>query len=149
MKQQLYTLALIVAIAAAPASFADSVSIEVTSDDTMRFNTAELSAPAGQEVVLTLKNLGKLPKEAMGHNLVILQPGSDIAAFANAAIAAKDNEYIPTDETHGAKIVAYTKMLGPGEEDTITVTFENPGSYPFLCSFPGHWALMKGVIEVE
>jgi azurin len=25
---------------------------------------------------------------------------------------------------------------------------DTPGDYPFICSFPGHWRMMKGVMRV-
>nr|WP_278022779.1 plastocyanin/azurin family copper-binding protein [Flavobacterium ginsengisoli] len=39
--------------------------------------------------------------------------------------------------------------MGGGEEDTIEFTIDKKGSYPFICSFPGHVAMMKGVLIVE
>jgi len=78
----------------------------------------------------------------------IHDPNGDIAGFANNAMTAKDNEYIPADA--GDQIVANTIMLGPGEETTITFTAPSePGDYPYLCSFPGHYATMQGVMTVE
>lgn len=122
--------------------------VTVTADDTMRFSVSEIQAKVGEELTIRVENLGKLPKQAMGHNFVLLSDGADVAAFGNAAVAAAGNEYIPTAEPFSGLVVGHTKLLGPGESDTLTVTFEAAGSYPFLCSFPGHWALMKGTVVV-
>lgn len=119
----------------------------IEGNDQMQFNTNELRAEAGKPITLTLKHVGKIPKEAMGHNLVILQEGTDEAAFAAKAINAKDTDYIPASEK--ASIVAHTKLLGGGEEDTIEFTVDKKGTYNFLCTFPGHVAMMKGVLIVE
>ena len=119
----------------------------ITGNDQMQFNTNELRAVAGKPIKLTLKHVGKIPKEAMGHNLVILQEGTDEAAFAAKAIEAKNTDYIPASEK--ASIVAHTKLLGGGEEDTIEFTIDKKGTYNFLCTFPGHVAMMKGVLIVE
>ncbi|MEN2402876.1 azurin [Flavobacterium sp. MC2016-06] len=119
----------------------------VEGNDQMQFNVSELRAEAGKPITLTLKHVGKIPKEAMGHNLVILQEGTDEAAFATKASAAKDTDYIPASEK--ASIVAHTKLLGGGEEDTIEFTIDKKGTYNFLCTFPGHVAMMKGVLIVE
>lgn len=119
----------------------------VEGNDQMQFNTSELRAAAGKPITLTLKHVGKIPKEAMGHNLVILQEGTDEAAFAAKAITAKDTDYIPASEK--SSIVAHTKLLGGGEEDTIEFTIDKKGTYNFLCTFPGHVAMMKGVLIVE
>jgi azurin len=119
----------------------------IEGNDQMQFNTNELKATAGKPIKLTLKHVGKIPKEAMGHNLVILQEGTDQAAFALKANDAKATDYIP--ESEKASIIAHTKLLGGGEEDTIEFTIDKKGSYPFICSFPGHLAMMKGVLIVE
>ena len=119
----------------------------IEGNDQMQFSTNELRAVAGKPIKLTLKHVGKIPKEAMGHNLVILQEGTDEAAFAAKAIEAKDTDYIPASEK--ASIVAHTKLLGGGEEDTIEFKIDKKGTYNFLCTFPGHVAMMKGVLIVE
>ncbi|SNR61135.1 azurin [Flavobacterium sp. ov086] len=119
----------------------------IEGNDQMQFNETELHAVAGKPITLTLKHVGQTPKEAMGHNLVILQEGTDEAAFATKAMAAKDTDYIPASEK--ASIVAHTKLLGGGEEDTIEFTIDKKGTYNFLCTFPGHYAMMKGVLIVE
>ncbi len=122
--------------------------IVINGDDTMRFDVTAFSVTTGEDVTILFKNIGKLPKEAMGHNLVVLQPGTDLAAFAMAAMTQKDNEYLPPEAEHQAKIIAATKVLGPGEQETITFTAGAPGEYPFICSFPGHFAIMQGVMTV-
>ena len=119
----------------------------IEGNDQMQFNVKELRATAGKPITLTLKHVGKIPKEAMGHNLVILQEGTDEAAFAAKAITAKDTDYIPASEKNS--IIAHTKLLGGGEEDTIEFTIDKKGTYNFLCTFPGHVAMMKGVLIVE
>lgn len=118
----------------------------VEGNDQMKFDTELIRVKAGEPVEITLKNVGELPKEAMGHNFVILAPGVDLATFGGEAAGAADNEYIPKSSL--SSIVAHTKLLGPGEEDKITVTLE-AGVYDYLCSFPGHWGLMKGQIVAE
>ena len=76
------------------------------------------------------------------------QAGSDVPRFGMAAVAAASSEYIPQDDANKSLVIANTKLLGPGEEDTITFTLE-AGTYPFLCSFPGHFALMQGTITAK
>ncbi|WP_125719335.1 azurin [Flavobacterium ustbae] len=133
---------------AAPTAVATEENVLVIEgNDQMQFSTNELKAVAGKPIKLTLKHVGKIPKEAMGHNLVILQEGTDQANFALKANDAKATDYIP--ESEKASIIAHTKLLGGGEEDTIEFTIDKKGSYPFVCSFPGHVAMMKGVLIVE
>jgi len=118
----------------------------VQGDDQMKFDTNLIRVKAGEAVELTFKNAGTMPKESMGHNFVVLKPGVDLATFGGEAAAAADNEYIPKSSL--SSIVAHTKLLGPGEEDKITFTLEK-GVYDYICSFPGHYGIMKGQIVAE
>ncbi len=123
----------------------DLIKLVINGNDQMRFDQEELRAKAGASVELTLNHTGQLPKESMGHNLVILKLGTDIPSFGQKAFAAKDNEYIP----EGDEVIAHTALIGGGESTTITFTAPAKGTYDFICSFPGHYALMKGKFIVE
>jgi azurin len=134
----------------APLAFAQESKVEITANDQMQFSTKAFEVKAGDKVTLTLKHVGQMQKVAMGHNVVILQKGTEVPAFAMKATPAKDTDYIPQDAETKGKIIAYTKLLGGGESDTIT--FDAPkeaGAYPFLCTFPGHFALMQGTMTVK
>jgi len=121
--------------------------VALEANDLMTFDKKLFRVKAGQPVKLTLKNVGEMPKESMGHNVVILTPGTDLPAFGGEAIKAVDTEYIPV--TFGSSIVAHTKLLGPGETDTIEFTLDEKGVYLFVCSFPGHYGVMQGKIVAE
>ena len=121
--------------------------IVIKGSDAMQFDLKEIKVKAGQEVKLTLTHSGKLAKAAMGHNWVLLQPGVDVAAFGSKAAAARETEYIPKSEE--ASIIAHTKLVGGGESDTIEFKAPKKGTYTYICSFPGHYALMKGTFIVE
>jgi len=123
--------------------------LAVTGNDAMQYSTKTLTATVGEPVKLSFKHIGQLPKTAMGHNIAILKPGSDMTTFATASMSAAATDYIPADEANQAMLVANTKMIGGGEEDAIEVTFTEAGEYPFLCTFPGHYAIMNGVITVK
>ena len=116
-------------------------------NDQMQYNKTELSAAAGKTITLTFKHTGTLDKNVMGHNFILLKQGTDINAFAQKAIAAKATGYIPESEV--ASIIAHTKLIGGGESDTITFEIKDKGTYDFICSFPGHIAMMKGKLTVQ
>lgn len=124
----------------------DKVEITIESNDKMQFDMNEIKVEAGQTVVLTLKHVGKLPKAAMGHNWVLLTKGTDINTFGAAASKAADNGYIPEGTD---KVIAATDLIGGGQETTIEFTAPEAGTYDFICSFPGHYAMMKGKFIVE
>ena len=121
--------------------------IVIKGSDAMQFDLKEIKVKAGQKVKLTLTHSGKLAKAAMGHNWVLLKPGTDVAAFGSKAAAARETEYIPKSEE--ASIIAHTKLVGGGESDTVEFTAPAKGTYTYICSFPGHYALMKGTFIVE
>ena len=121
--------------------------IVIKGSDAMQFDLKEIKVKAGQKVKLTLTHSGKLAKTAMGHNWVLLKPGTDVAAFGSKAAAARETEYIPKSEE--ASIIAHTKLVGGGESDTVEFTAPAKGTYTYICSFPGHYALMKGTFIVE
>lgn len=120
--------------------------ILLTGNDQMRFNLNEIRVDAGDKVKLTLKHTGKLGVKVMGHNFVLLKPDVKRNEFAKAAVDAKDNDYIPEDTND---IIVHTKMIGGGQQTSIEFDAPEKGTYEFICSFPGHVALMNGKFIVE
>jgi azurin len=149
MQMKNWILALAASCIALPA-FAEEKKIEITGNDQMQFNTKALEVAPGDTVVLTLKHTGTLPKAAMGHNVVILKADVKIPEFAVKAMKATTTDYVPTDDESKKQMIAHTKLIGGGESDTVTFTApKEPGAYPYFCSFPGHYALMQGVLTVK
>ena len=120
--------------------------IVITSDDYMKFNTSKITVRSGKLVKLTLKHIGKLDVQIMGHNFVLLKDKVDIVEFANKAAMASKNQYIPVESN---EVIVYTDMIGGGQETTIEFLPPEVGVYNFICSFPGHYAMMKGKFIVE
>jgi azurin len=121
--------------------------LTITGNDMMQYNKKELRVKTGTQVTLTLTHIGKMGKQVMGHNVVILKPGVDINEFALKAVEAGEAEdWIPDG---GKDVIAHTKMLGGGESVTINFNAPKAGTYDFICSFPGHSALMRGKFIVE
>jgi azurin len=112
----------------------------------LQFAQKELRAKAGERISLTLENPDNMP-----HNWVLLKAGSveRVGALANALIAepnALSRHYVP----ESADVLCHTRMLDPLKSTTIH--FNAPaqaGQYPYICTFPGHWAVMRGVLIVE
>lgn len=123
--------------------------MEIKGDDSMKFSVTEIKATQGEAIALTLRNVGTMPKFSMGHNWVLLTSKVRVPDFANAAALSVKTEYIPAGRE--TEIIAHTKLLGPGESDTVLFYApKQPGRYPFLCTFPGHFQVgMKGTLIVE
>ena len=121
--------------------------IEITANDQMKFSLATMEAKAGEELKVVLKNIGSLPKEAMGHNWVLLKTGNDPMAFAAASMTAKATEYIG----QGVKdqVIAFIPVLGPKQSGEITFKAPAAGEYHYYCSVVGHRAAgMEGTLVV-
>ena len=120
--------------------------LALSGNDMMQFDKSELMAQAGEKITVTFRHVGQLDRRVMGHNFVLLKPGTDITGFANEAAAAGESaDWIPND---GAQVIAHTKMLGGGQTDVITFEAPEPGVYDFICSFPGHSGMMRGTLTV-
>ena len=77
----------------------------------------------------------------MGHNWVLLKRGTDLPTFARQAMNARDNGFIPVNSPD---VIVATKVIGGGEQTTIRFEAPGRGEYDFICSFPGHFSIMKG-----
>src|SRR5690625_833805 len=137
--------ALLAALALPVAAVAADCSVVVESNDAMQFDTKEIVVDRScDEVTVNLKHVGKLPASAMGHNWVLTKKDDMQAVAADGAAAGLDNDYVkPNDD----RVIAYTKVIGGGEETEITFDvsdLDKDDDYGFLCSFPGHWAVMQG-----
>ena len=125
---------------------ANVANIALTANDMMQYNIKEIKVKSGQKVRLTLRHIGKLDVNIMGHNFVLLKQGTDLFAFATAAATQKDNKYIPVGTED---VIAHTDIIGGGQVTTIEFDTPEVGSYEFLCSFPAHYAMMRGIFIVE
>jgi len=142
---------MLVGIASALLAFGDNhTQVTISGNDTMQFDIKSFNASKGTNFKLTFKNTGKLPKIAMGHNLVILKKGVSAIAFGQKVLASGGNATNALPESVKGDVLAHTKLLGPGETEVIN--FKVPmetGSYEYVCTFPGHFAMMRGVMEVN
>ena len=129
--------------------FADSKKITITGNDTMQFDLKSFEVKAGEKVELTFKNVGKIPKIAMGHNLVVLKKGISAVAFGQKAMGAGANATNALPDSVKGDTIAATKLLGPDETETISFTAPETGDYEYVCTCPGHFALMRGTMKVK
>jgi len=123
--------------------------VELTGGDDMKYSVTSIPAKPGETLRIRLASKGTLPKVAMAHNVVVLKLGAKQLEFANAAAMARATDFIPPDMKD--QVLAASTLAGPGE--TVEVTFKvptAPGSYPYLCTFPGHFAAgMRGTLVVK
>ena len=123
--------------------------VEISANDAMKYSRATIEAKPGEQLTVVLTNAGAMPKAVMGHNWILLKAGSDPAAFAAAAVQAKDTDYVPPSLK--GQILAQIPLLGPRKSDEVTFTVPaTPGNYPYLCTFPAHFQVgMRGLLVVK
>ena len=118
--------------------------------EVMRFTVEQFAVKTGQPVKLVFTN-----PDATDHNLVIVQPGALSAVGMAANEMARDpknanSDFIPSSRK--ALIIEASPMIGPTRESLVHVLrFKaptKPGVYPYVCTFPGHWVVMNGIMVV-
>jgi azurin len=123
--------------------------VEITGTDDMKFSVTKITARRGEQIRLRLTSKGTMPKIVMAHNVVVLQLGTNVDKFVAAGAQHRATDFIAPALLD--RVIAKTAMAGPGE--TVQVIFKapaKPGSYPFLCTFAGHYQSgMKGVLVVR
>ena len=131
-------------------TYSSASQFTITSNDQMQFSVKEFEVQAGEDVEIVFKNVGKLPKIAMGHNLVILKKGISAIAFGGKAAKAGANAINALPESVLSDVLISSKLLGPGESEVFRFKAPSePGVHQFLCSFPGHYAIMRGIMIVK
>lgn len=111
----------------------------------MRFDQEQLVVEAGKPVIITLQN-----DDAMPHNLAVLRPGTlkEIGTAAEKMSPTPDSQgrlYVPDS----ANVLHATRLVPPGQKLQLSFNApDQPGDYPYVCTFPGHWLRMSGVLKV-
>ncbi|MGB0582020.1 MAG: PVC-type heme-binding CxxCH protein [Limisphaerales bacterium] len=112
----------------------------------MLFTVKRFEVNAGKPVKLTFTN-----PDVTQHNLVIVKPGAamEIGMAGNMMATQKDGlkkHFIPPSD----KILHHTKLLKQDTTEVLRFTAPTePGNYPYVCTFPGHWLVMNGEMIVE
>jgi putative heme-binding domain-containing protein len=120
--------------------------IRLEAGKNLTFTTPTLRAKAGEAIRLVFVNPDVVP-----HNWVLVKPGAlrTVGEMANRLIADPDaaaRNYVPTAD----EVLVYTDVVSPQGKGTIYFWApKEPGRYPFLCTFPGHWMVMNGELLVE
>lgn len=124
--------------------------VDVDSTDSMTFSTKAIEIDKScKTFTVNLKHSGSMPKNVMGHNLVISKE-ADMQPIATDGLSVGiEKSYIKDGD---ARVIAYTKVIGAGETDSLTfdVSKLDPAEkYGFFCSFPGHIGMMKGTVTLK
>lgn len=138
------------ALALPLSAHADPCKVEISGNDLLQYDKQELAVPATcKEITVTLHHIGKQPREAMGHDWVLVRT-KDLPAVDQAGLSAGlAADYIaPGDK----RVLAHTKVIGGGQTTSVTFSasiLSKGGDYSYLCTFPGHSALMHGKFKFD
>jgi azurin len=124
------------------------ITIKPDTANPLAYDTKEFKVKAGQKVKLTFNNTH--PAVPQPHNIIIAAAGSKdkLLALAMQMATAPDGMakgFIP----ESPDILFHTKLLQPNQTETLEFTAPAAGEYPYMCTFPGHGAIMNGVMKVE
>ncbi|MGC4010487.1 MAG: azurin [Pseudomonas sp.] len=150
MKQKILAVTSMLALCAGTSSvWARECRVAISGNDQMKFDKSTITIAADcTSIDLTLTHTGKLPVNVMGHDWVLTKT-EDVQAVANDGMRSTlADGYLKKDDT---RVIAATRLIGGGE--SVTVSFPiaklaKGGDYTFFCSFPGHWAIMKGKLTL-
>ncbi len=110
----------------------------------MKFRQTYLTVKAGAKVRLTLAN-----PDDMQHNFVLTagKLGDRVGqAAGELGISGPARDHIPEIDA----VLYHTQLVEPSGEDTIYFTAPTrKGVYEYVCTVPGHYLMMRGVLVVE
>jgi azurin len=111
--------------------------------NTMTYDKTALTVPTGAEVHLVLKNNATMA--TLPHNWVLVKPGTEASVAAGGLKYGEPAGYINMTDKD---MIEHTPMAKPGATTEVTFTAPAPGAYPYICTVPGHYMMMKGVLTV-
>lgn len=124
------------------AVFAQTVDVElvvVAARNAMRYETTRLEAPEGATVRLVMDN-EVTTSPSMLHNVVVLEEDADVGRIGRAAAGVED--HVPDDPA----VLVATPMARPRGKTAVVFTMPPAGEYPYICTYPGHFTMMQGVL---
>lgn len=109
----------------------------------MSFDMKSMKVSAGTTIKLNIKSTS--PDASMPHNWVLVHKGTMEQVAMAGLQAGRELAFVPKSPD----VLVHSKLLGPGEEQTLTFSAPPPGEYEYVCTYPGHWSIMNGVLTVE
>lgn len=121
------------------------VKLSTTGQEVM-FDQQRLDLPFAKTIRLKYKNDAPLDSQ-ISHNVAIIRPERVAAVMA----ILQDHDYDLASVRGSADILALTRVLDPGQEDTIDFSPPEPGEYVYICLMPGHGDMlgMRGILSLR
>lgn len=149
MKKQLTTLILLSAGLYATPALAANCAITIDSNDQMQFLIRQVEVPKTcTTYTMTLRHLGKMSRATMGHNIVLTTTADANAVASDGMKAGAAAEYVQPGD---ARVIGFSPIIGGGETTSFSfdvAKLKAGTEYTYLCSFPGHGFIMRGVLRL-
>ena len=113
--------------------------------DQMLYDRVNIYVEAGRPVEIVFENIDIMP-----HNLIVIRPGMiERVGMAAEKMAADPNAFAKNFVPDVKEVLHATRLLQPGQSDHLYFTAPSePADYPYVCTFPGHWQRMRGILHV-
>ena len=130
-------------------TYGNKCNVLINGSDLMKFDKNEININMNCKIFnIELVHTGKLPINVMGHNIVIFESNDLQKITTNVNMNYDIQEgYLPDLN----EIIFKSTMIGGGEKTNLeinTSSLNQNKDYSFICSFPGHYALMKGKLKL-
>jgi azurin len=129
---------------------AENCQITIEGNDQMKYNLSKIEVPSDcPKFTVELKHVGKLGKNIMGHNWVLLETKNEQALIKESLTQGPAKDYLNPSSKY---VLFHTKMVAGGESDKVEVDIsklDKKKQYQFICTFPGHASIMKGPFIIK
>jgi azurin len=150
MRRWLPLLLLLAASLISVPALARNCAITIQADDLMTFNLKTIRVPGDcVQLRVTLKHVGRMPAQAMGHNWVLTETRDHRDVGLAGGRMKLADAYLPRNDP---RVIAHTPVIGGGQSVDVvfpTARLRRGGDYTYFCSFPGHWNMMKGTLVFD
>ncbi len=131
---------------AAGAGSGGDVTLEIGSaGDDSKYDKEQLEAPADSKIILVFKNAAK-PEANKQFNWVLTQPGKQLKVVNDGLTEGEASGFIKPNDPN---VIAATKLIKGGESDSVAFDAPPAGTYPYICTFPGFYTRMRGVLTIK
>ena len=123
--------------------------LNVEVNEQMAYSVKSIDVPKTcKSFAINLNVKGTMARSVMGHNIVISKEADKDAVVADGSKAGLTSNYLKAKDS---RVIAGSTVIGGGEKTTVNFNVKKLSSkekYVFFCSFPGHSAIMKGIVNL-
>jgi azurin/glucose/arabinose dehydrogenase len=129
-----------------PTSWVDGpdLTVRLGTEPGLKYDVTDMSVTAGSKIKWIFVNQDDMP-----HNCLIVEPNAATPVGEKAlrlGVKGMSMDYVPKDE----RVIYHTTLIQPGSSQTIYFTApDKPGVYEYVCTYPGHYLSMRGVLRVR